>query len=195
MTWSSLRPTTLHRLTLLCVAALVPSVVWAVPAAAADASVPEPPTFTSTLTSSLTPDQVVDDAGKPVPGQPGASGTVTLKVNSQMNVVCYDITLTGVTQPYESSARTATHLQEGKPGESGYPRMVFPDPQGPPGGPLTSKGCLQGPFTTGVVLARGDTGRGFTLAMLERNPAEWFLDVHTKQFRTGAVRGQLAKSG
>ncbi len=185
----------LRRLTLLCAAALVPSVVWAVPAAADDASVPEPPTFTSTLTATMTPDQVVDDFGKPVPGQPGATGTFTLKLNSQQNIACYDITLTGVTQPYKSSARTATHLQEGKPGESGYPRMVFPDPQGPPSGPLTSKGCLQGPFTTGVVLARGDTGKGFTVAMLESNPADWFVDVHTEQFRTGAVRGQLAKSG
>ena len=184
-----------HRLALLCAAALVPSVVWAVPAAAADDPVPEPPTFTSTLTSTATPDQVVDDFGKPVPGQPGASGTFTLRVNSQQNIICYDITLTGVTQPFESSARTATHLQEGKPGESGYPRMVFPDPQGPPSGPLTSKGCLKGPFTTGVVLRHGDTGKGFTLAMLERSPADWFVDVHTKQFRVGAVRGQLAKAG
>lgn len=185
----------LPRLTLLCLVALVPSVLWAVPAAAADDSVPEPPTFTSTLTSAVTPDQVVDDQGKPVPGQPGASGTFTLKVNSQTNVVCYDITLTGVTQPYESSARTATHLQEGKPGESGYPRMVFPDPQGAPGGPLTSKGCVQGPFRTGVVVGGRDTGAGFTLAQLEANPADWFVDVHTQQFRVGAVRGQLAKAG
>lgn len=185
----------LSGLTLLCVAALVPSVAWAVPAAAADTSVPEPSSFTSTLTSSMTPDQVVDDQGKPAPGQPGASGTFILRINSQQNVVCYDITLTGVTQPYESSARTATHLQEGRPGESGYPRMVFPDPQGPPGGPLTSKGCLQGPFRTGVIVGGHDTGTGFTLALVERNPADWFVDVHTKQFRIGAVRGQLGTSG
>ncbi|MGI5131526.1 CHRD domain-containing protein [Pseudonocardia sp. CA-107938] len=187
----------LHR-TALCLAAVAVLPVWAGPAAAApptDVSVPEPTTFTSTLTSTATPDQVVDDFGKPMPGQPGASGTFTLRINSQQDIVCYDITLTGVTQPYESSARTATHLQEGKPGESGYPRMVFPDPQGPPGGPLTSKGCLKGPFTTGVVLARGDTGRGFRLAMVESNPADWFVDVHTKQFRVGAVRGQLVKAG
>jgi len=185
----------LRRLTLLCAVALIPSVVWAVPAAAADESVPEPSSFTSTLTSTATPDAVRDDVGKPVPGQPGAEGKFVLRINSKLDIVCYDITLTGVTLPYESGARTATHLQEGKPDESGYVRMVFPDPQGPPDGPLTSKGCLKGPFTSGVVLRHGDTGRGFTLAMVERNPPEWFVDVHTKEFRVGAVRGQLAKSG
>lgn len=170
-------------------------VLTASPALAEDAPVPPPATFTSTLTATLTPDAVVDDAGAPAPGQPGATGTFTLQLNSEADIVCYDITLTGVTPPFSSPARTATHLQEGQPNESGNPRMVFPDPQGPPGGPMTSKGCLQGPFTTGVVVGDADTGTGFTLKDLEANPAAWFVDTHTEQFRTGAVRGQLSKTG
>lgn len=165
------------------------------PALAEDAPVPEPPTFTSTLTATLTPDAVRADDGAPVPGQQGASGQFTLRLNSRQDIVCYDIRMTGVTPPFSSPARTATHLQEGQPNESGNPRMVFPDPQGPPGGPMTSKGCLQGPFTTGVVVGGADTGTGFTVKDLEANPAAWFVDTHTEQYRTGAVRGQLSKTG
>ena len=73
--------------------------------------------------------------------------------------------------------------------------MVFPDPQGPPGGPMTSKGCLQGPFTTGVVVDGVDTGTGFDVKALEANPAAWFVDTHTRQFRNGALRGQLSETG
>lgn len=100
-----------------------------------------------------------------------------------------------MTPPFSSPARTATHLQEGQPNESGNPRMAFPDPQGPPGGPMTSKGCLQGPFTTGVVVGGVDTGTGFAVTDLEANPASWFVDIHTEQYRTGALRGQLSKTG
>lgn len=186
-TWRGLAALPLATATLLAASAT--------PAHAQDTPVPEPPAFTSTLVANASPDQVVDDAGAPAPGQPGATGLFVLRVNSQLDIVCYDITLLGVTPPYESSARTATHLQEGFPGESGNPRMVFPDPQGPPGGPLTSKGCLKGPFTTGVIVDGVDTGTGFTLAMLEANPQAWFVDTHTAAFRTGAVRGQLAPAG
>lgn len=84
-------------------------------ASGADEPVPEPPNFTSILTSTATPDKVVDDAGRPAPGQPGALGFFTLRVNSQLDVVCYEIVLQGVTPPFESPARTATHLQEGPP--------------------------------------------------------------------------------
>lgn len=73
--------------------------------------------------------------------------------------------------------------------------MVFPDPQPASGGMMTSKGCLKGPFTTGVIVDGVDTGTGFTLAQLEANPSGWFVDVHTAQFRTGAVRGQLIRIG
>lgn len=190
---------TISRLGLLASTAVTALAVSVGPALAADdpadTSVPEPTSFTSTETVTLTPDAVRDDAGAPVPGQPGASGTVVLRLNSQLDVICYDITLTGVTPPYASPARTATHLQEGGPDQSGYPRMVFPDPSGPAGGPQTSKGCLKGPFTTGVVVNGVDTGTGFALSQVEANPAAWFTDVHTEQFRTGAVRGQLVKSG
>lgn len=179
---------TLAVLPLAAAIALVP----AAPASAQPPQVPEPATFTSTLIAQATADQVVADDGTPAPGEPGATGVFVLRINSELDVVCYDITLLGVTPPFESPADTATHLQEGFPGESGFPRMVFPDPQGPAGGPLNSTGCLQGPFTTGVIVDGVDTGTGFTLAQLEADPPAWFVDTHTAQFRVGAVRGQLA---
>lgn len=190
-----MRHESVRRWTVCAAGTAVGIALTAAPALAEDAPVPPPATFTSTLTAMATPETVVDDGGKPSPGQPGAKGTFTLKLNSQMNIVCYEIMVMGVTPPFASPARTATHLQEGQPNQSGNPRMVFPDPQGPPGGPMTSKGCLQGPFTTGLVVNGADTGTGFDVKQLEANPAAWFVDTHTQQFRNGAVRGQLSKTG
>jgi len=54
-------------------------------------------------------------------------------------------------------------------------------------------GCLTGPFLTGVKAADGsDTGAGFTVKMIEDNPAAFFTDSHTALFPVGVVRGQLA---
>lgn len=165
---------------------------WTAGSAAAETPVDRPDSFTSAFTVSATPDQVIDPDGNPVDGAPGAMGTFDFMVNSEQEIICYDITVTGAEPPYESAAKTATHIHDAAAGQSGPPRIAFPNPQGS-GETRTSSGCLQGPFTTGITdEATGeDTGTGFRLAELEADPAAFSADTHTSAFVAGAVRGQL----
>jgi len=162
--------------------------------ASTDQPVDEPASFTSMFTTTATPDQVVDMESNPTPGEAGATGIFNYRVNSDEEIICYDITLTGVTPPYMSMARTATHLHEAAAGVSGPPRISFPNPEDTGDGTLTSSGCLQGPFTTGLAGPDGqDTGTGFTLAELKANIAEYYSDTHTETYVSGAVRGQMTQ--
>ena len=106
-----------------------------------------------------------------------------------------DIVLKDVTGDYQSAAKTATHIHEAPKGRAGPPRLAFPNPQ-PLGDYRQSKGCLKGPFTTGVNVAGSnppvDTGAGFHVSQIEANPAGFFTDSHTKLYVPGVVRGQLA---
>ncbi|MEI4272290.1 CHRD domain-containing protein [Klenkia sp. LSe6-5] len=163
----------------------------AVGPASAETEVAEPSTFTSAFTAMATPDMVVNSEGIATMGEPGASGTFTYRINSDTEVICYDIRLTGVTPPYQSPAKTATHIHEADAGQSGPPRIAFPNPEDDGSGTLVSTGCLQGPFTTGVVTDGADTGDGFTLAQIEADPSAFFTDTHTSTYVPGAVRGQL----
>ena len=101
--------------------------------ASAETEVPEPATFTSAFTAMATPDMVVNPDGVATPGEPGASGTFTYRINSDTEVICYDITLDGVTPPYQSPAktrRTSTRRRPGRPARRGSrcptPRTTAP---------------------------------------------------------------------
>ncbi|MEJ2885435.1 CHRD domain-containing protein [Actinomycetospora aeridis] len=158
--------------------------------ALADTPVDEPDSFTSMFTVMATPDTVIGTNGQPAPGQPGATGTFNYRINSDEDVICYDLTLNGITGEYQSPARTATHIHEAAEGAAGPPRIAFPNPEGE-GDTRTSSGCLQGPFTTGVMANGQDTGTGFTVRQIEENPSAFFGDTHTAEYSAGAVRGQL----
>ncbi|MCX6462800.1 MAG: CHRD domain-containing protein [Pseudonocardiales bacterium] len=163
-------------------------------ASAQDADVPEPSSFTSMFSATTTPDNVVNADGEPVPGPDGGTGTWTFRINSDEEIICYDIVVEGITAEYESPARTATHIHEAAAGASGPPRVVFPNPADAGDGTLRSEGCLQGPFTTGVMADGTDTGEGFSLAEIEADPAAYYADVHTADFVPGALRGQLMQA-
>jgi hypothetical protein len=173
----------------IAVAALVAT---AAPAHAAT-EVAEPEEFTSAFTVMATPGEVIDADGNVAPGEEGAEGTFTFRINSDLEIICYDITLTGVTGDYESPADTATHIHEAAAGEPGPPRIAFPNPGPITDGERTSSGCLEGPFTTGIENDGVDTGEGFTLAQIEANPAGFTGDSHTVDFAAGVVRGQLTQ--
>ncbi|MBY4129394.1 CHRD domain-containing protein [Rhodococcus fascians] len=163
--------------------------------AGADTPVAEPDSFTSAFTAMATPDQVLNGEGVATPGQPGATGTFTLRINSDLDIICYDIALDGVTGDYMSPAKTATHIHQAAAGAAGPPRLAFPNPTPIGDGPRTSSGCMQGPFTTGLTPAgaAADSGTGFTLDQIEANPAGFAADTHTVDFSAGAVRGQLTR--
>lgn len=156
-----------------------------------NAEVPEPASFTSMFTAMATPDMVLNADSVPTPGEPGATGTFNYRINSTDEIICYDITLRGVTPPYMSPARTATHIHQGAVGKAGPPRLALPNPEDAGDGTLNSSGCMQGPFTTGIMADGADTGTGFTLDQIEADPAAFFTDSHTATFTAGAVRGQL----
>lgn len=169
-------------------------VAWHSSAAYADEEVPEPDSFTSMFTAEATPDTPVDPDGESVPGEEGASGTFNLMINSDEEIVCWENTLDGVTPPYESPARTATHIHESPEGVQGPPRLSFPDPEEDDDGMLRSSGCVQGPFTTGLDDDDDvDTGEGFTLSQIEDAPSQFYGDTHTEEYPMGAVRGQLTE--
>lgn len=159
----------------------------------AETAVPEPDSFTSAFVVDATPGEVIDTNGNPAPGEPGASGTFEFRINSDLEIICYDITLTGVTGDYQSQAKTATHIHEAVRGAGGPPRIAFPNPTPVNGDEAlrNSSGCLQGPFTTGLPAGGPDSGTGFTLAQIEANPAGFSGDSHTANFVPGVVRGQL----
>jgi CHRD domain len=163
----------------------------AVPASA-DTAVAAPGTFTSAFTVIATPGAVVDANGAPAPGQAGSGGQFTFRLNSDLDIICYDITLTGVSGDYMSPAKTATHIHQSVAGMSGPPRIAFPNPAPVGDGPRATSGCLQGPFTTGVVRDGMDTGTGFTVSQIESDPAGFAADAHTVDFTAGVVRGQLS---
>ncbi|PSK33571.1 hypothetical protein B9Z65_7458 [Elsinoe australis] len=155
-------------------------------------SVGSPFTFTSYYEVKATPEQVVNGT-TPTGGLKGASGLYKLAFNSAENVVCYNISLYNFQGDYVSPASTATHIHEAARGASGPPRIAFPNPVDLGNGVRRSIGCIQGPFRTGLPGTDGqDSGTGFQVSSIEKNPAGFFADVHSTAAVPGAVRGQLA---
>ncbi|KAG6356230.1 hypothetical protein INS49_015617 [Diaporthe citri] len=141
--------------------------------------------FSSTMLTNATPEQVA------LP----ASGTFNFGLDSATDTICYNITLNNFQGDFASPATTATHIHEAAAGQSGPPRIAFPNPVAvgdPAAGVMNSAGCIRGPFTTGVAMEGADTGAGFTVAQIEANPAGFFADTHSSLAMPGAVRGQLA---
>lgn len=146
--------------------------------------------FTSTYHVKATPGEVVNGT-TPTGGLAGASGTYDLGINSYTNTLCYNITLYNFRGNYQSPALTATHIHEAAKGASGPPRIAFPNPIGDDK-IRRSIGCVTGPFLTGVMANGADSGTGFHVSQIEKNPAGFFADVHSSLAVPGAVRGQLA---
>lgn len=178
----------------LTLGALASPVAADTPTERGESTADRPDTFTSAFTVDATPEQVVENANGDPAGVDGAEGQFTFLVNSDDEIICWDITVTGLATEYQSAAKTATHIHQNAAGENGPPRVAFPNP-----GPVTddaddvrtSSGCADGPFTTGVAPNGTDTGDGFALAQLEENPAGFSADTHTTDAVSGSVRGQL----
>ncbi|RBR17627.1 uncharacterized protein FIESC28_06451 [Fusarium coffeatum] len=149
-----------------------------------------PFTFTSTWEVHATPDQVVNSDNEFTGGLKGSKGLFKFGINSHEDIICYNITLYGFRGDYESPADTATHIHEAPKGKSGPPRIAFPNPVGDEKS-RNAVGCLQGPFRTGVIADGQDTGVGFTVAEIEKNPSQFFADSHSSLAVPGAFRGQL----
>ncbi|KAL5941499.1 hypothetical protein ACKVV1_006217 [Pyricularia oryzae] len=148
--------------------------------------------FTSTYSVLATPDQVVNASNVATGGLEGAKGWFLYGINADEDVICYNITTQGFRGDYQSPAVTATHIHQGEKSKNGPPRIAFPNPEPIGNGDMRrSLGCLKGPFRTGVMADGRDTGEGFTVSMIEKDPAGFFTDSHSSLAVAGAFRGQL----
>lgn len=103
------------------------------------------------------------------PGDPDGSGQGTITINPDTGQVCWEIAVSNI------AAATQSHIHVGAAGVSGD--VVVPlDVDGFSG---STKGCIEGQDKA-------------LLAKIIANPAGYYVNVHTADFKPGAVRGQLS---
>jgi hypothetical protein len=96
------------------------------------------------------------------------AGSVTVVVDPPKGTACYLMNVAGLAEV------TAAHIHTGGPGETGRPVVTLETPEGG-----TSGGCAQvTPEISAALLA---------------NPGGYYVNVHTRAFPQGAIRGQLQK--
>lgn len=97
------------------------------------------------------------------------SGTAKVTVDTAKNQVCWDLASKGLTDA------VAAHIHKGAAGANGPPVVPFSgvDATG------ASKGCAA---------ASAEVAKD-----LVANPANYYVNVHTKTAPAGAIRGQLSK--
>lgn len=104
----------------------------------------------------------------PGPGDPDGSSTAFITLKQGQSLVCWAITAPDIVSP------TAAHIHAGVAGIAG-PVVVTLSP--PEGG--TSAGCAS-------------VDRALYME-IRKNPAAYYVNVHTAEFPSGALRGQLTK--
>lgn len=108
-------------------------------------------------------------AAETPPGDPDGSGTASITIDPDTGKVCWDISVSNIADA------TQSHIHVGAAGVSGD--VVVPlDVDGFSG---STKGCVEG-------LDKA------LLAKIIANPAGYYVNVHTADFKPGAVRGQLS---
>lgn len=100
----------------------------------------------------------------PGPGDPDGAGTAELTINPGLEQVCWTIETTGL------GTFTGAHIHRGTSDVAG-PIVVHLDPAAP--------GCT--------------TADRDLLTAILRDPAAYYVNVHTTEFRPGAIRGQLTR--
>jgi len=104
---------------------------------------------------------------KPTAGDPKASGSAKVTVNDTQ--VCYDISVKDLTAP------TMAHIHKGGPEDAGAVAV----PLTPPDASGKSQGCVK----ADAALAKD----------IAANPGGYYVNVHSAQYKAGAIRGQLKK--
>jgi hypothetical protein len=101
-------------------------------------------------------------------GQPGAAGETSLRLNSGQQEVCFKTAATGLATPV-----TGAHIHRAPAGVPG-PIVV-------PLSPSVGDGCVFAPREL--------------IKEIRKNPENFYVNVHTTEFRGGAIRGQLCGPG
>jgi hypothetical protein len=112
--------------------------------------------------------RLIGSSEVPGPGDLDGSGTASLRVNHGRGQVCFEIHVSGIGLP-----ATAAHIHQGATGVAG-PIIVS---LAPPGANGVSSGCVSA--AKAIVKA------------ITKDPANYYVNVHTSDFPNGALRGQL----
>jgi hypothetical protein len=104
----------------------------------------------------------------PGPGDPDGSGSASITINRGTGEICWSISVQDITLP-----ATGAHIH---PGPAGVPGPVIV-PLSPPDSDGLASGCT----AVDRELAKE----------IAKNPAEYYVNVHTTDFPAGALRGQL----
>lgn len=104
----------------------------------------------------------------PNPGDPDGTGEARLRTFPVKERVCYEITVQNI------DPATAAHIHKGTSTETG---PLVKELKVPSDG--SSSGCFK------MSQAK--------IAQMNRNPSGFYINVHNRQFPSGAVRGQLSR--
>jgi hypothetical protein len=97
-------------------------------------------------------------------GAPGGSGTAVVKFNTKTSQACWTLKVNGLDKTLSA------HVHKAPPGKNG-PVVI------PLGARFAPTGCVRIPMKT--------------LRAVGSNPAGYYVNVHTRKYLNGAIRGQL----
>jgi hypothetical protein len=104
----------------------------------------------------------------PGPGDPDGTGFAAVTVNPGQGLVCYELSVSGI------APATGAHIHEAPFGEAGDVVVGLKPPTDG-----SSSGCV-------------DVGRTLAKEILQ-DPADYYVNVHNKEYEAGALRGQLSR--
>jgi hypothetical protein len=105
----------------------------------------------------------------PGPGDPDGSGFASITLNQGQGEVCFSITVADIMLP-----ATGAHIHVGDAGTSGGVVVTLT----PPDATGASSGCVS------------DVDQAL-IKDIRQNPSGYYVNVHTSDYPSGAVRGQL----
>ena len=104
----------------------------------------------------------------PGPGDTDGRGTITLNLKPETKEICYELTVTGITDATEA------HIYKGAAGSKGSKVEKLTDKVD------DGTGCVKTDSTK--------------VAEIAANPAGYYVQINSKEFKDGAIRGQLQTS-
>ena len=113
----------------------------------------------------------IGEDGEPGAGDRDGAGSFSAVIRGRQ--LCYGIAVRNIEDPI------AAHIHRGGPNVNGPIRVTLTPPES--GDPGALSDCVR-------VRLR-------LLRSFRRNPARWYVNVHTPDFEAGAVRGQLFSRG
>ncbi len=106
----------------------------------------------------------------PHAGDPDGTGTATVNLDVTDRELCYEVRVQNIDQP------TAMHIHEGEAGEAGDVVVTLTTPTA---SDTTTTGCTD---VDAPLIGR-----------MVANPDNFYVNVHTRAYPDGAVRGQLSQ--